>query len=98
MVVSPADEIHARILIPVNEVEKVPYDGEAVDQLQKALQRDALARSSGHASKFAVAALLRDVSHTPVVQRDPRLVIPANCDGHRLSGRDGHGPHTESVG
>lgn len=70
-----ADEIQAKILAilaALHAVENLPYDGEAVDQLQHALQCAALARNSGHESEVVVAALLHDIGRSPVALRDLR--------------------------
>lgn len=47
--------------------ENLPYDGEAVDQLQHALQCAALARDSGAGPDLVVAALLHDIGRSPAV-------------------------------
>ena len=65
-----AEETYARITTAVKAAKNLPYDGEAVDQLQHALQCADLARNSGHEPEVVVAALLHDVGRSPVALRD----------------------------
>lgn len=65
-----ADEVYERILAAVRAVEDLPYEGEAVDQLQHALQCAALAREAGYDSEMVVAALLHDMGRSPVVVQE----------------------------
>ena len=67
-----AEETYACITTAVEVVENLPYDGEAVDQLQHALQCADLVRKSGHEPEVVVAALLHDVGRSPVALRDLR--------------------------
>lgn len=73
------DKVQAKILAALRAVENLPYDGEAVDQLQHAVQCAALARNSGHDSEVVVAALLHDIGRSPVALRDLRA---AGVTGH----------------
>lgn len=66
------EEIFSKVTFAVETVENLPYDGEAVDQLQHALQCAALAREEGHDPEVVVAALLHDVGRSPVALRDLR--------------------------
>lgn len=63
-------EAYNNILAAVRAVDDLPYDGEAVDQLQHALQCAALAREAGYDSEVVVAALLHDIGRSPVVLRE----------------------------
>ncbi|MGH3146197.1 MAG: HD domain-containing protein [Rubrobacter sp.] len=56
----------------LEEVENLPYDGEAVDQLQHALQCAALARAADRVPEVVLVALLHDVGRSPVALRDLR--------------------------
>jgi gamma-butyrobetaine dioxygenase len=67
-----ADAVFEKITSAVRTVENLPYDGEAVDQLQHALQCAALARDGGHDPEVVVAALLHDVGRSPAALRDLR--------------------------
>lgn len=67
-----AAEAHAKILAALRAAEHLPYDGEAVGQLQHALQCADLARRSGHGPEVVVAALLHDVGRSPVALDDLR--------------------------
>lgn len=66
------DHALEKLASALGEVENLPYDGEAVDQLQHALQCAALARAAGHGPEVVVAALLHDVGRSPVALRDVR--------------------------
>lgn len=66
------EETFEKIIFAVRTVENLPYDGEAVDQLQHALQCAALARQQGHGPEVVVAALLHDMGRSPVALRDLR--------------------------
>lgn len=59
-----------KIMSALRAVEDLPYDGEAVDQLQHALQCAALAREAGYDSEVVVAALLHDIGRSPVVLQE----------------------------
>lgn len=76
-------ETYAKIVIAVRAVEDIPYDGEAVDQLQHALQCAALAREAGYGSEVVVAALLHDIRRSPMVLRE----IEASGEHGEIGGR-----------
>ncbi len=61
-----------KIVAAVHATEDLPYNGEAVDQLQHALQCADLARRSGAEPDVVVAALLHDVGRSPVALRELR--------------------------
>lgn len=61
------DDVLSEVLEALRAVEHLPYNGEAVDQLQHALQSAALARASGAGSATVVAALLHDIGRSPLV-------------------------------
>lgn len=65
------EDVLAEILSALNAVENLSYNGEAVDQLQHALQTAALARAAGADSATVVAALLHDIGRSPLVSGDP---------------------------
>ena len=81
MEVPSAAEAHGRILTALRSAEHLPYDGEAVGQLQHALQCAALARRAGHGPEVVVAALLHDVGRSPVALRDLRDLRAAGVSG-----------------
>lgn len=54
-----------------------PYGGEAVTQMEHALQTAALAEANGASDAMVVAALLHDLGH---MIADPQLRDPANAD------------------
>lgn len=61
------DEAYRKVVAALQAVKDLPYDGEAVGQLDHALQCAALARSSGADPEVVVAALVHDVGRSPVV-------------------------------
>lgn len=63
-------EIFGQIVRAVEAMENLPYNGEAVDQLQHSLQSAALARAAGADAATVVAALLHDVGRSPLVAGD----------------------------
>jgi predicted HD phosphohydrolase len=67
-----AEAAFRKITAALEAAEDLPYDGEAVDQLQHALQCAALAREAGADRELVVAALLHDVGRSPVALRDLR--------------------------
>ncbi len=81
-----AEEIRFKILAALQEVEDLPYDGEAVDQLQHALQCADLARNSGHEFEVVVAALLHDIGRSPVALRDLRAAGVTGSEHGALAG------------
>lgn len=83
-------EIQEKVLAAVRAVEDLPYDGEAVDQLQHALQCAHLARNAGHRPEVVVAALLHDVGRSPVALRDLResgVAVGAGGEHGELAGK-----------
>jgi len=66
------DHAYEKIVAALEAAENLPYDGEAVDQLQHALQCAARAREAGHEPEVVTAALLHDVGRSPVALRDLR--------------------------
>lgn len=83
---SKNEEIFEKITFAVRGVENLPYDGEAVDQLQHALQCAALAREEGHDPEVVVAALLHDVGRSPVALRDLREAGVTGSEHGHLAG------------
>lgn len=81
-----AEETYARLTAAVEAVENLPYDGEAVDQLQHALQCADLARKSGHDPEVVVAALLHDVGRSLVALRDLRSAGVTGSEHGALAG------------
>lgn len=75
-----------KIRLAVLATENLPYDGEAVDQLQHALQCAALARRSGADRGVVVAALLHDVGRSPVALRDLRDLRVEGSEHGSLAG------------
>lgn len=86
MEASSAAEAHAKILAALRATEHLPYDGEAVGQLQHALQCADLARRSGHGPEVVVAALLHDVGRSPVALRDLRAAGVSGDEHGALAG------------
>lgn len=76
----------ARVIAAVEAVENLPYDGEAVDQLQHALQGAALAREEGYGPEVTVAALLHDVGRSPVALGELRAAGIEGDEHGRLAG------------
>jgi predicted HD phosphohydrolase len=64
--------VFRKVIEAVRSAENLPYDGEAVDQLQHALQCADLARRSGAPPEVVIAALLHDVGRSPVALGDLR--------------------------
>lgn len=83
---SRKEEVFEKITFAVRTVENLPYDGEAVDQLQHALQCAALAREGGHDPEVVVAALLHDVGRSPVALRDLRETGVTGSEHGHLAG------------
>lgn len=81
-----AAEAHEKILAALRAAEHLPYDGEAVGQLQHALQCADLARRSGHGPEVVVAALLHDVGRSPVALRDLRAAGVSGDEHGALAG------------
>lgn len=84
--VSSAGEAHEKILNALRAAEHLPYDGEAVGQLQHALQCADLARSSGHGPEVVAAALLHDVGRSPLALHDLRAAGVAGDEHGALAG------------
>lgn len=84
--VSSAAEAHQKILAALRAAEHLPYDGEAVGQLQHALQCADLARRSGHGPGVVVAALLHDVGRSPVALHDLRAAGMTGDEHGALAG------------
>lgn len=81
-----ADAVFEKIISAVRATENLPYDGEAVDQLQHALQCAALARKGGHGPEMVVGALLHDVGRSPVALRDLREAGVTGSEHGHLAG------------
>lgn len=81
-----AAEAHAKILAALRATKHLPYDGEAVGQLQHALQCADLARRSGHGPEVVVAALLHDVGRSPVAIEDLRAAGVTGDEHGALAG------------
>lgn len=81
-----ADTAFEKITSAVRATENLPYAGEAVDQLQHALQCAALARAEGHGPEVVVAALLHDVGRSPVALRDLRTAGVTGSEHGYLAG------------
>lgn len=64
--------VFRKVIEAVRSAENLPYDGEAVDQLQHALQCADLARRSGAPPEVVIAALLHDVGRSPIALGDLR--------------------------
>ncbi len=64
------EDVLREIVAALKAVEHLPYNTEAVDQLQHALQSAALARAAGADSATVVAALLHDIGRSPLVSGD----------------------------
>lgn len=83
-------EAHEKLLVALRAVEGLPYDGEAVGQLQHALQCAALAREAGyglgHGPEVVVAALLHDVGRSPVALGELRGAGVTGDEHGRLAG------------
>lgn len=80
------EEVFEKIIFAVQTAENLPYNGEAVDQLQHALQCAALARKEGREPEVVVAALLHDVGRSPVALRDLRDAGVRGSDHGYLAG------------
>ncbi|QIN81324.1 HD domain-containing protein [Rubrobacter tropicus] len=81
-----ASEANQKILAALRAAEHLPYDGEAVGQLQHALQCADLARCCGHGPEVVVAALLHDVGRSPVALRDLRAAGVTGGEHGALAG------------
>jgi predicted HD phosphohydrolase len=64
------EDVLNEVVLAVRAVKNLPYNGEAVDQLQHALQSAALARAAGADTATVVAALLHDIGRSPLVAGD----------------------------
>ncbi len=62
-----ATDIRARLRSDLASVTALPYGGEAVDQLEHALQAATLAESAGARPAIVAAALLHDIGRAPGV-------------------------------
>lgn len=80
------EEAYEKLLAALRAVEGLPYDGEAVGQLQHALQCAALARDAGHGPEVVVAALLHDVGRSPVALRELQSAGITGGEHGRLAG------------
>lgn len=64
------EDVLNEVVQAVRAVENLPYNGEAVDQLQHALQSAALARAAGADTATVAAALLHDIGRSPLIAGD----------------------------
>jgi predicted HD phosphohydrolase len=64
---STVEETVQQILGACRSMAGLTYDGDAVDQLEHALQCASLARCAGAARELVVAALLHDIARAPAV-------------------------------
>ena len=83
---SSAADVHEKILNALRAAEHLPYDGEAVGQLQHALQCADLARRSGYGPEVVVAALLHDVGRSPLALRELRAAGVTGDEHGALAG------------